>query len=378
LRRQPLLVLLAAAAAACGARTRLGPPPTLFPIETRWTAPVDGIVQGPLASDGNLLFVSTRDGALRALDRGSGAVVWQASQRAGTLAAAPAMLVLRQPDGSVLRLEPANGEVRWKAETGVTGLLPAVIDGQIVLVAGNGLAALDAVSGRTLWSVPDSPEASSPPVASGGFVLLGEADGTLRCRDLSTGAAVWAYRTPRALVAPPLVDASRRVLLGTTDRRFVSLRLAKGRQRWRWRLGADVQTPAALLADRVVFATHEDVLYALKRSNGNMAWRAPLPSRPVSGPLLVGSAVLVACYESDVVGFDGRTGRRVGALKLGAELLTPPLLIGDRLYVGLRDRTVVALDPAFLRPAPSPTPTPPPAPAPVATPTPRPTPQPVP
>ena len=136
------------------------------------------------------------------------------------------------------------------------------------------------------------------------------------------------------------------MVTGTADRRFVSLRLEDGKERWTWKIGATVQGFPAVLGDKVLFATHEDVLYALKRGGGNLVWLASLPSRPLSAPLVVQDAVLVACYgtrpkESFVVGFEVKTGRRLGDLKTSSELAAPPILVGSGLVAGLRDRSIV-------------------------------------
>lgn len=339
LRKLATAALAAASLAACG-HPRIGPP-ALFPMTSVWVVPVEDIIEPPLASDGWRVFVSTREGALRAFDP-SGAPVWRRDGRPARLAAGPGILVLRQADGTLVSLDPETGATRWTSSSGVTGGLPPVVDLDRVLVAGDGIAALDVATGRSLWSFPGSPVASSLPVSSGPWVLVGEADGTLRCRDRATGLPLWAYRTGGVLHASPVVDADQRAFVGTTDRRFLALDVTKGRLRWRWKVGVDVQSAGAVLRHTVLFASFEDVLYALKRSNGHMIWRAPLPSRPLSGPILVGDSVLQACYESELVGFDGRTGGRLGGLKTPAEIRTPPLLVGDRLYVGLRDRTLVA------------------------------------
>jgi len=185
-------------------------------------------------------------------------------------------------------------------------------------------------------------------VAGGSLILVGEAGGTLRAREAATGNAVWAFPSVQSLRAAPVVDADGRVLLGTTDRRFVALDLATGKERWTWKLGADVTYPPVVFGDRVLVSTYEDVLYALNRGNGNLAWRAPLPSRPLSGPLLYGQGVLVACHgsrpgETFVLGFDGTTGRRQGDLKSPGEIASPPILVGDRLYLALREKAVAAL-----------------------------------
>ena len=104
-------------------------------------------------------------------------------------------------------------------------------------------------------------------------------------------------------MAPPLVDEGRRrIYLGTTDRRIVEIKLDKGDRGWRWKVGADIQSPGLLLKDRVFFASFDAVIYGLTRG-GNLAWRTPLPSRPLSGPQRVGGHILIACHEDEILGF---------------------------------------------------------------------------
>jgi len=336
------VTLAAALAAACGGAPKPAAPP-LFPVATVWRATLEEAIEGPLASDGRRIFVAGRDGTTVALDRGSGSQAWRGSPGQGSISYGSGLLVVRQTDGTVTALDPATGKTRWRTASGVTGSVPAAVAGDSVLVAGEGLASLEAGSGRVAWALPGAAKASAVPVAAAGRLLVGEADGTLRCRDAATGAEVWAFVAPGTVVAPPVVDDRRRVFVGTVDRSFVALDLDSGRADWRWRTGADVRVPAALLGDKVLFASYEDVLYALRRGNGHLAWRAPLPSRPLAGPLVVEDAVLVACHEDEVVGIDGRTGARLGGLRAPAEIATPPLVVDGVMFLGLRDRSVVAL-----------------------------------
>jgi outer membrane protein assembly factor BamB len=337
------------------------PPPVLFPARTLWLAPGDDVLEPPLAVDEVRVFAAGRGGTLRALDRGSGAVVWSQGGRPGVLTAGPGLLLLRQQDGSVLALDPASGETRWQANSGVAGTLPAALAEGLVVVAGAGAAALDAATGRTLWSAP-LPPLAAPPVVAGGQVLLGGEDGTLHALDARSGAPLWTYATSAPLEAAPVVDERRRVLLGTGARRVVALRAdERGSERWRFKVGGALGSPPALFEDAVLFAAYDAVLYAFRRGNGHLAWRAPLPSRPLSGPLLARGAVLVACHESEIVGYDARSGQRLGNLTTPAPMQTPPLLADDTLYVGLRDRSLVALrlaEATLEAPAASPSPSP--------------------
>jgi outer membrane protein assembly factor BamB len=320
-------------------------PPAVFPLKPLWTTPVGDFVEGSLATDGRRLFVMTRGGLVRALDPATGEVLWQSEQRTGAVAAAEGGLIVRLVDGTVRSLAPAKGNVRWEAASGIVGDIAPVLDGDRILVAGKGLAALDLATGRVLWSAPADPTVTSPPVSAGSRLLTGEQDGTLRCRDRASGVSLWTLRTGAPLVAPPLFDAERRRLyLGTTDRRILEVDLEKGELGWTWKVGAAIESPGLLHEHRVIFAGFDAVLYAQNRGNGNLVWRAALPSRPMSGPLLSGASILVACHENDLVGLSTKTGKPVGSLRTAARIGTPPLVLGGKLFLGLRDRTVVAFE----------------------------------
>ena len=333
--------LLALLLSGCAAKPPAKGPP-LFPFTASWKTLLGDFVVAPLAMDGRRVYVASHDGAVRALDPPTGAVIWKAEGLPGRLSAADGVVLLRGEDGTLSSLQPRAGGVRWKTETGVGGTLPAVVDGDRAFVAGKGLAAVEIASGRILWKDESGTETTAPPVTLGPRLFAGEADGTLRCRDRATGVSLWGLRTGRALLAPPLIDEGRRRLyLGTTDKRILEVSIDKGEPGWAWRVGADIAHPGLLLPGRVLFASYDAVLYSLHRG-GNLAWRGPLPSRPLSPPLPVGRYLLVACLENELVALAPDTGKRAGIFRTPAEIRTPPIVAADLVVLGLRDRSVIA------------------------------------
>lgn len=351
-----LLLAAAVTLAACRHAPPVSPP-ALFPMAPAWTRPLPATVEGPLAADTVGVYVATRDGAVRGLDATTGRERWQVPGRPGVVAAGEGLLVVRHEDGTVWGMNAATGSDRWKAASGIRGNLPPVLYKDAVVVAGEGLAVLDAATGQSRWSVAEA-RATALPVAWGPWLFVGESDGALRCRDLVTGSVLWSHATAHPLVAPPVVDGEGRLFLGTTDRRFVALDpRQKGKERWSWKVGADVHARPAVSGSRVLFTNHEDVLYALRSRNGHLVWRAALPSRPLSGPLLYGDGVLVACFgsrpgETFLIGYEVRTGRRQGDLKAPGEVRTPPVIVGDLVVMALRERAVTALRLGSLGPNP--------------------------
>lgn len=334
----PLVVLLALSCAG----QKPPEPPALFPLSPEWKTSLPEPVVPPLAAAGRRLFVATREGTVRALDQATGETLWKTEGLAGSLTAVDGHLVVRGVDGTVASLHPRTGQLRFAVGTNVAGTLPAVVDGEMLLVAGRGLAALEASSGRILWSEPVQAEITTIPLAVGSRLLVGDSSGSLVCRDRASGGILWAFASGAALAAPPLVDPERgRIYLGTGDRAIVALDLQHGRPDWRFTVGGAVRHPGLLSEGRVLFAALDAVLYAF-HPGGNLAWRAPLPSRPLSAPLAVAGGVLLACHESELLGFERRSGRPAGGLRTAAEIRAPPLVAAGRLFIGLRDRSVLA------------------------------------
>ena len=311
------------------------------------TPPMEAPAAAPLASDGARVFVAGEDGLLRALDLATGATLWRIERRSGLLAAAPGLLVVRETDGTVWNLDPQSGSARWKVESAIAGEVPPVIDGERILIAGTGLAVLDAGSGKPIWSLPGEPRIAAPPLMLGALIVLAEADGTLRARDAGTGEARWWQPTGGPLWAEPAADADGNLFVGTSARRFRTYRLSDGNARWKWRVGTDVRYPPAVAGRAVIFASHEAVVYALKRSSGGMLWRASLTSRPLSGPIVLPGGVLVASHgsrpsENFLVGFDLQTGSRLGDLRTPEELQSPPIVAGGRVLLSMKNGTVAS------------------------------------
>ena len=336
-----LLLLLATGLLACSG-ARPAPRPPIFPPLAAWKTLLDDVIVEPLAAGGPRIFVATRDGAVRCLDRPTGSVLWKVDGFPGRLSATEGVLIVRDESGTLTSLHPRTGAVRWRTDTGVAGSLPALVDGDRVHVAGKGMASLLVETGAPVWVDGAGEQTTAPPTVAGSRLVTGEKDGTLRCRDRANGTSLWTLRTREALLAPPVVDEARgRLYLGTTDRQILEVSLDRGRPGWSWRVGADVAHAGLLQGKRVLFAPHDAVLYALA-TGGNLAWRRPLPSRPLSPPLAVDGHLLVACLENVIVAFDALTGLPAGSFNTPVEIRAAPVSVGDLLVLGMRDRSVIA------------------------------------
>lgn len=149
----------------------------------------------------------------------------------GRLEDGPSLLLAGQKSGDVYGVDPqARGRIVWHKKVGRGGIQGGVHFGMALangrlfvpisdmaneFVEGKvyeeparpGLYALDAASGRTLWSSPaddvcDGREFCEPGISAAitaipGVVFAGHMDGRLRAYDAATGRVIWEYATAR-------------------------------------------------------------------------------------------------------------------------------------------------------------------------------------
>lgn len=219
-------------------------------------------------------------------------------------------------------------------------LRPAYADGVLYLASTNGkLEALDAVSGKELWSKstrikgwfgwgdkkrPDALYAGGPTVADG-LMAVGTLDGHVYGINAKDGSPRWQTELNSEVIAPPAISGNL-VVVRTEDGRLYGLDTATGDKRWTY----DQSTVPLLslrgngrllVANGVVFLGSDDgKLLALRLDTGEKLWEQTLASGEGrteidrlndddGGILLDGSTLYGAAFHGNLVAVDGPSGR---------------------------------------------------------------------
>lgn len=228
---------------------------------------------------------------------------------------------------ALLALSLLNTHVVWTARLSAPVGTPAVSDGRIYVATGakhTRLHALDATSGKRLWSAIAGSGTQYAPLAAPGFVLhLSNLD-VVRRYDPATGRVFWRTNGPFAegFLAQPLLASGR--VLELSDR-LTALDAATGAQLW---TAPDdcFRCRVAATATRV-FAAGKQGLRAFDAATGNVLWRtrgfASLDT--VSSPTLAGNVLVVPSTSLSgnvwtffLEGFRASDGRALWHTKLGA------------------------------------------------------------
>jgi len=243
-----------------------------------------------------------------------------------------------QPTAQVTRL--------WRSDVGegagVSGvrMRPAVVDGVLYAASTDGkLSAMDALSGKTLWSKSsrthgwfgwgDKKRAdalySGGPAVAGDLLVVGTLDGHLYGVDAKSGDSRWDVQMSSQVLATPVISGDL-VVVRTGDGRVYGLDASDGSRRWAYDQGnvplLSLRGNGALLAANGVlfFGSDDGKLVALRLDNGAKLWEQSMSSEEgrteierlndADGAILLdGTTLYGSAYHGNLVAVDGPSGR---------------------------------------------------------------------
>ncbi|MEO7050558.1 MAG: outer membrane protein assembly factor BamB [Rhodanobacter sp.] len=255
--------------------------------------------------------------------------------------------------------------------TGASGvrLRPTVVDGVLYADSTDGkLAAIDASSGKTLWSKSsrthgwfgwgdkkreDAMYAGGPAV-SGDLLVVGTLDGHVYGVNAKDGSRRWEAELDTQVLAAPVIVGEDVVVRGGNGRVY-SLEAATGKRRWVYDQGnvplLSVRGNGPLLAANgvVFFGSDDGLLVALRLDNGTKLWEQRLSSGEGrteidrlgdadGGILLDGSTLYAAAYHGNLVAVDGASGRPLWSHPLST---FTSLAVKDNSIFGVDDESRV-------------------------------------
>jgi eukaryotic-like serine/threonine-protein kinase len=122
--------------------------------------------------------------------------------------------------------------------------------------------ALDLQSHKVLWRYTH-PQRQFPFYSSAavgdGKVVLGGRDKMVHALDAKTGKAVWTFTTRARVDSSPAI-AGGRVFVGSNDGRLYGLDLATGQKVFEYEAGSPVTASPAVARGRIVVATADGVV----------------------------------------------------------------------------------------------------------------------
>ncbi|MHB8859031.1 MAG: outer membrane protein assembly factor BamB family protein [Thermoleophilia bacterium] len=296
-----------------------------------------------------------------------------------------------QDSGRILTaLDSENGLVKWQLEVGGTGQLnpgyvtsaPAISGGVVYIGTGstmetprfprtpdekpvmtdpdivNGLAAIDAASGKLRWifGLPKQIVDSSP-VVVGSNVFFGTSEGILYALDPATGNEKWRFSAGGWIHSSPAVDKDviyfgcgdplkNQSIPGQVSGVF-AIDANSGAQIWSFSTKEPVmETPS--VEGGTLYVPADGNMLAIDAANGQLKWSFKIESS-VSSAAVANDTVYFACRDENnfgaVIAVNATTGQEIWRSRM-EELPGAPTLAGNMVYFGCGDGYFRALDAA--------------------------------
>ena len=260
-------------------------------------------------------------------------------------------LYVASVDGIVQALDASSGRPLWSTKSkDVAWTGGPASDGDLVVVGAldGQVRAFSAVDGSERWQIQLSSEIICAPAIGEGVVAVRSQDGRLYGLDPADGTRRWVYEQAVPLLSlrgnsSPLIGAGL-VIGGYDTGRLVAVRSSDGAQAWSQTLATgEGRTEVERLADSdgqlvldngELFATsYRGQLAALSAESGRPAWARELSS--FAGLAVAANTVVVSDAEGNVWAFDRQSGANLWKQEgLLHRWLSAPAIVGNHAVVG--------------------------------------------
>ena len=323
----------------------------------------------PLVSSGNVVYVGTKEGQVRALvDNGLDgySVSWAfppvgSAIEIGGVYSTPlvvdGLVYVGALDGYLYALDIETGSVTdrgWRRPEGQPAGLHSFVSGpaydpvnELVLVTSEDgkLYGYDADTGAQIWDpFPTGDRIWSTPAVDNAVAYFGSHDHRVYAVRAADGEQVWSYETGGVVAGKPLV-VDGKVIVGSFDRKLYALDAADGDLVWSFE-GGNWFWAGSVSDGRTIYAPNMDgMIYALSL-DGFLQWSHDMGSAIVSPPVLVPQGLVVAARDGEIRLLDVGSstqglGRELSQFTLNdAEVRAPLVARGDSVYVGAQDGSV--------------------------------------
>lgn len=303
---------------------------------------------------GGRVYVANREGVVKALDSGSGRVIWSVEKEGLEISGGPGagegLVLVGTSNGEVVALSEQDGSEKWRARVSSEVLsVPKAGMGMVVVHTIDGkLYAMDATNGKMAWvydrSIPVlTLHGNSSPIISGSAVICGFANGKLIAFDIKSGQQLWAstiaVSTGRSelermvdIDGDPVLQNGM-VYVATYQGQLAAVSEDSGDVIWRRKLSSY----AGLGADdeNLYVSDAEDKVWAIDPKNSSSLWKqSKLHGRKLSAPAVLGKYILVGDFEGYLHWMSPEDGQLLARSRVGDEpISTPPVIDGNVAYV---------------------------------------------
>ena len=328
-------------------RTHVSPEIISPPLSLIWEYKTNaGIGQSIIAGDG-VLYVTTKDGVIIALDDSTGDKIGQRKRRVNRESTCALdqhhLIIARRYDSPTLLLHNlTNNKIIWEDNAGYIASEPLLVRGRVIVTTlWNETVAYDFLSGERIWTFRADDKIYSSPVYAKGLIFFGCSDGKVRAIDEKYGKLHWQYLTNAAVLASGAANKNT-LFIGSTDNTMYAFSLESGFLNWAFPAKGKILHAPAVDNKHVIFGSNDHFLYCVDANSGTEQWRFEAGSIISTSPLISGNVVYFGSLDRYLYAVDIRSGEEVWKFKAKGRVRTDPIISNGILFVASEDKYVYA------------------------------------
>ena len=252
--------------------------------------------------------------------------------------------------GKIAALDIVSGKTIWEKDIDLPITGGPGADASLVMVGTSegDVVSLSTATGEELWRATVSSEILSSPRESDNIVAVRTIDGKIFAIDATTGERLWVYdRTVPALTlrgtSTPVI-ANELVIAGFDGGRVTALELKTGKLVWEKRVAiasgrselermVDIDAQPLLIDGVIYLTTYQANISALAIDDGQILWQRDISSHTELAA--AGESLFVTDQQGHVWALDRFSGASIWKQeKLQARQVTGPVVIGNKVVVG--------------------------------------------
>jgi eukaryotic-like serine/threonine-protein kinase len=231
-------------------------------------------------------------------------------------------------NGLVFAYNGKTGQPLWQNNIGLNNYSsPAVANG-IVYVGTDTLYALNAKSGKVIWTYKTGGYIGSP-IVDNGVLYFGSYDSNVYALDAATGKLLWSYNTHSPANSSPAV-ANGMVYIAE-DASVIALNASSGTEQWTFSVGSGTPT----VANGIVYISGNDNnLYALNASTGALVWKKAVSGVEYEALAVANGMLFFGTDNSIMYAFNAQTGTQIWAFTAKSLFSVSPAIANGVVYIG--------------------------------------------
>jgi outer membrane protein assembly factor BamB len=320
------------------------------PVEPLWRFQVEDEIRTAPVVYQETVFATSYDSSLYALGVNGGRLRWRHTVDAGiatTPAISPedALVIFGADDWKLHAVEISSGRLVWAYETHApVRSSPVVAHGHVFFGSDDGHCyALRASTGRAAWRYDAGSAVRSRPAITTDMMIFGLDSGEVLALDLA-GQKRWAFKTRGMVLSGPTAAADENIVyVGSADGYLYAVDMTSGFAIWRYRTGKAVVSSPLVTDGLVIFGSVDSHVYAVDARNGRERWKFQAGNQVTSSPVRAGKTIYIGGVDGRLYGLDIQTGTVQWAFQTDGPIAGAPAVDEERVFVGSADGHLYAL-----------------------------------